>query len=130
MLRLIGLVISIGLADSVNPTTIGPALYVAGVAIVGSGFDTMRQIVLLVLFNVCFVVPLIGIVAVLAFAGDGAAAVLSRARGRLQAHWPAVLAGLALLDGVFVVAIGVTGLAPHTRFGRFIRNQHFLRHFG
>jgi hypothetical protein len=29
MLRLIGIVISIGLADSVNPTTIGPALYMA-----------------------------------------------------------------------------------------------------
>jgi hypothetical protein len=29
MLRLIGLVISIGLADSVNPTTVGPALYLA-----------------------------------------------------------------------------------------------------
>ena len=29
MLRLIGIVISIGLADSLNPTTIGPALYVA-----------------------------------------------------------------------------------------------------
>src|SRR6185312_9745814 len=29
MLRLIGIVISIGLADSLNPTTIGPALYMA-----------------------------------------------------------------------------------------------------
>ena len=29
MLRLIGLVISIGLADSLNPTTIAPALYLA-----------------------------------------------------------------------------------------------------
>ena len=29
MLRLIGLVASIGIADSVNPTTIGPALYLA-----------------------------------------------------------------------------------------------------
>src|SRR5437764_12348623 len=29
MFRLVGLVISIGLADSMNPTTIGPALYLA-----------------------------------------------------------------------------------------------------
>ena len=29
MLRLIGLVISIGIADSLNPTTIAPALYLA-----------------------------------------------------------------------------------------------------
>jgi hypothetical protein len=30
MLRLVGLAVSIGLADSLNPTTIGPALYLAG----------------------------------------------------------------------------------------------------
>ncbi len=29
MLRLIGIMISIGLADSLNPSTIGPALYLA-----------------------------------------------------------------------------------------------------
>ena len=29
MLRLIGLVVSIGLADSLNPTTLAPALYLA-----------------------------------------------------------------------------------------------------
>src|SRR5947209_16427507 len=29
MLQLIGLVVSIGLADSLNPTTVGPALYLA-----------------------------------------------------------------------------------------------------
>ena len=30
MFRLIGLAVSIGLADSLNPTTIAPALYLAG----------------------------------------------------------------------------------------------------
>jgi cytochrome c biogenesis protein CcdA len=235
MLRLIGLVVSIGLADSVNPTTIGPALYLAtgerarrrvaaftlavfavyllggaaialgpgqlvlsafpprreathileivagatmialagflwwrrgrlsqqepptanpdgrssvilgaiitaielptafpyftaATAIVSSGFDTTRQLVLLVLFNVCFVLPLVAIVVLLAVAGDGATAILARARVRLQAHWPAVLASLALLAGVFVVLLGVTGLAAHSGFGRFIRNRLFLRH--
>ena len=185
MLRLIGLVVSIGLADSVNPTTIGPALYLAtgerarrrvaaftlavfavyllggaaialgpgqlvlsafpprreathileivagatmialagflwwrrgrlsqqepptanpdgrssvilgaiitaielptafpyftaATAIVSSGFDTTRQLVLLVLFNVCFVLPLVAIVVLLAVAGDGATAILAR----------------------------------------------------
>ena len=68
-------------------------------AIAGSGFDTTRQLALLVLFNVCFVLPLIGIIAGLAFGGDGAAASLSRTRDTLQAHRPAVLAGLALLAG-------------------------------
>jgi cytochrome c biogenesis protein CcdA len=237
MLRLIGLVISIGLADSANPTTIGPALYLAAgergrgrvvaftlavffvyllggaaialgpgrlvlsafpprreathiveivagaamiglagflwsrrdrlsqhkapgtdptgrssailgatitavelptafpyfaaiAAIIGSGFDATRQLVLLVLFNVCFVLPLLGIVALLAVAGDGATAILSRARERLQAHWPGVLAGLALLAGAFVVLLGVTGLSAHTGFSRFIRDRLFLRHPG
>jgi len=235
MLRLIGLVVSIGLADSVNPTTIGPALYLAtgerarrrvaaftlavfavyllggaaialgpgqlvlsafpprreathileivagatmialagflwwrrgrlsqqepptanpdgrssvilgaiitaielptafpyftaATAIVSSGFDTTRQLVLLVLFTVCLVRPLVAIVVLLAVAGDGATAILARARVRLQAHWPAVLASLALLAGVFVVLLGVTGLAAHSGFGRFIRNRLFLRH--
>ena len=237
MCRLIGLVVSIGLADSVNPTTIGPALYVAAgergrrrvaeftfavfavyllggtaialgpgqlllsaftprreathilelvagaamlgvagllwwqrrrlsereplaaipqrrssallgatitavelptafpyfaaiTAIVGSGFDTTRQLVLLVLFNVCFVLPLIAIVAMLTFAGAGAAATLSRTRDRLHEHWPAVLAGLALLASVFVVLLGVTGLSAHGDFSRFIRYRLFLQQLG
>lgn len=227
MLRLIGLVVAIGLADSINPTTVGPALFLAGgergrgrvaeftcavfavnllegaaialgpgqivlsrvphprgggahvlqivagaallgislfvwsrrrrlpprpacatnpkgrssamlgatistvelptafpyfaaiAAIGGSGFDTSRQIVLLVLFNTCFVLPLIGIIVML-FVGDSAASVLSRARDRLQAHWPAVLAGTAFLAGVLVLTVGVAGLSGHARFGHFI----------
>ena len=31
MLRLVGVVISVGLADSLNPSTVGPALYLATV---------------------------------------------------------------------------------------------------
>jgi cytochrome c biogenesis protein CcdA len=237
MLRLIGLVVSIGIADSVNPTTIGPALYLASgergrgrvaeftvavfavyllggaaialgpgqlvlsafpahhkvthileiaagaamigfacflwwrrhrlsqsdppmsnpagrssailgatitavelptafpyfaaiTAIVGSGFDTTRQLVLLVLFNLCFVLPLVGIVALLTIAGDGATAVLYRARARLQAHWPAVVSALALLAGVAVVVLGITGLAPHSAFSKFVRKRLSLRRAG
>lgn len=234
MLRLIGIVISIGLADSLNPTTIGPALYmaegkravarvveftiavflvyllggvlialgpgelildavphpshvarhvieiVAGVAllvaagwlwrrrdrfqkiepqnrrignirssailgatitaielptafpyfgaiaaVVGSGVDTSRQILLLVLFNVCFVAPLIVIVVVLAVAGDEAAALLAHAREALRANWPRLLAGVGLLAGVFVILLGVIGLFSHATFGRFVRRRFF-----
>src|SRR5205807_677385 len=42
--------------------------FAAIAAIVGSGLDPARQIILLVLFNVCFVLPLVGIVATLTFA--------------------------------------------------------------
>ncbi len=85
--------------------------FAAIAAIVGSGLGPARDLVLLLLFNFCFVLPLLGILAVLTFKGEQADEVLSQARGFLQRHWPAVLAGLALLAGVFVVALGLTGLA-------------------
>jgi hypothetical protein len=69
---------------------------------------------------------LIGIVGMLTVAGHRAALMLSRARDRLRAHWPVVLAGVALLAGICVVTIGVTGLTSHTPFGRFVRNRLFL----
>ncbi|MGO9792471.1 MAG: GAP family protein [Solirubrobacteraceae bacterium] len=226
MLRLVGLVISIGLVDSLNPTTIGPALYLAGgdhgrrrvaqftlavfgvylvggivialgpgqlvlsafphprreathileivagatmlvvagflwwrrrllsqrvppgatpergssailgatitalelptafpyfaaiAAIAASGIDTSRQIIMLLLFNACFVAPLVGIFLALALVGDSALATISRTRDRLYAHWPAVLASFALLIGVLVLTIGVAGLLhPHPSAG-------------
>jgi cytochrome c biogenesis protein CcdA len=85
--------------------------FAAIAAIVGSGLGPVRDLVLLLLFNICFVLPLLGIVGVLTFAGERADQMLSAGRGFLQNHWPAVLAGLALVAGVFVVALGVTGLA-------------------
>ena len=85
--------------------------FAAIAAIVGSGLGPVRDLVLLLLFNVCFVLPLLGIVGVLTFAGDRADQMLTAGRDFLQRHWPAVLAGLALVAGLFVVALGVTGLA-------------------
>jgi cytochrome c biogenesis protein CcdA len=85
--------------------------FAAIAAIVGSGLGPVRDLVLLVLFNLCFVSPLLGILAVLTFKGEQAGQMLSDGRDFLQRHWPAVLAGLALLAGVFVVALGLTGLA-------------------
>ena len=227
MLRLIGIVISIGLADSVNPTTIGPALYLAtgerargrvaeftiavfavyflggaaiavgagqlvrsvlphphhhitniveiavGVAmivaaallwryrqrlshrdppdfdpqgrsswvlgasitavelptafpyfaviaaIVGADVDALGDLLLLLLFNVCFVLPLIGILATLTFAPESSDRLLAVGRHFLQRRWPEVLAGLALVAGLLVVALGVSGLgASHSHFLR------------
>jgi cytochrome c biogenesis protein CcdA len=89
--------------------------FAAIAAIAGAGIDTARQIVMLLLFNACFVAPLVAIFMVLAIAGDSALATISRTRDRLYAHWPAVLAWFALLIGVFVVTVGVTGLFHHHR---------------
>ena len=71
------------------------------------------------LFNVCFVLPLIGIIAML-FVSRSAASILAHARERLQAHAPAVLAGVAFLAGALVITAGVAGLSGHTMPGRFI----------
>jgi cytochrome c biogenesis protein CcdA len=99
-------------------------------AIVGSGVGIANQAMLLVLFNVCFVLPLVGIVGTLTFAGDRAQELLTAGRRKLEAHWPAVLAGLALLAGGFVLALGITGLAGmgHGHSGGFFRRLRRLLH--
>ena len=84
--------------------------FAAIAAIVGSGLGPVRDLVLLFLFNVCFVLPLLGIVWILTFQGERADQMLSQARDFLESHWPAVLAGLALAAGVFVTLLGITGL--------------------
>lgn len=97
-------------------------------AIVGSGLDAARQAVLLVLFNVCFVMPLIGILLTLTLAGHRANRLLASGRRWLEARWPAVLAALALCAGAFVTLLGATGLAGlgHSHFARELRGLHRL----
>jgi len=104
--------------------------FAAIAAIVGSGLDPARQLVLLLLFNVCFVLPLLGMIGTLTFAGDNAQRMLVGGRRRLEAHWPAVLALLALLAGLFVTLLGVTGLAglTHGHVGGFARRLRRLLH--
>jgi cytochrome c biogenesis protein CcdA len=99
-------------------------------AIVSSGAGVARQLALLVLFNVCFVLPLLVIVATLWLAGDGAAEILERWRGFLQRHWPSVLSALAMAAGVFVVFLGVTGFLLHGRgdLNHFARSLRHLLH--
>ena len=100
--------------------------FAAIAAIVGSGLAVPKQVALLILFNVCFVAPLLGITATLWFAGDHAQERLARGRAFLQRHWPTLLAVVALLAGSFVIFLGATGIAArsHGRFGRFFRRLH------
>jgi len=102
--------------------------FAAIAAIVGSGVGIIRQLVLLLLFNVCFVLPLLGIVATLWLAPGHAQEKLARARAFLLRHWPILLAGAALLVGLFVVLLGLTGFVGrgHGRLGRFFRGVHNL----
>ncbi len=100
-------------------------------AIVGSGYGLPRQMILLALYNGCFVLPLLLIIGTLAVAPDRSEQILGRARDFLQRYWPQLLAGLALLAGTFVVLLGATGLASgrHGAVGNFSRGfQHLVHH--
>jgi cytochrome c biogenesis protein CcdA len=79
-------------------------------AIVGSGLGPVRQLTLLLVFNVCFVLPLLAIVAVLTFGGERTDRLLASGRDFLQRRWPVVLSVVAVIAGVFVIGLGVTGL--------------------
>ncbi len=97
--------------------------FAAIAAIVGSGFDPVRQLILLLLFNICFVLPLLGILATLTFARDRAGQWLTTGRQWLEARWPVLLAGVALIAGILVVLLGVTGIAgPRSRLARLLRH--------
>lgn len=85
--------------------------FAAIAAIVGSGYSPLHRLLLLVLYNVCFVVPLLLIMAIVWRAGDRADVVLSSVKSFLERRWPLLLAGLALAAGAFVTVLGVTGLA-------------------
>ncbi len=104
--------------------------FAAIAAIVGSGLAPAPQLFLLLLFNICFVMPLLGILATLWLAGDHAGKLLASGRDFLQRHWPTLLAGLALVAGLFVVSLGVTafGGRSHSRLGRLLRRLHHLLH--
>lgn len=104
--------------------------FAAIAAIVGSGLDTPRQLVLLLIFNLCFVLPLFAIAATVWLAGDRAQRILTTGRDFLQQRWPLLFSVVLLLAGVFVILLGATGLSGrgHGRFGRFMRHFHRIIH--
>jgi cytochrome c biogenesis protein CcdA len=86
--------------------------YLAAVgAVVDSGRGIADQVLLLVIYNMCFVLPLILIVAVLGVVGRPALSALQRSRDWVEHHWPSVFSLLALVAGCLVLALGVLGLA-------------------
>jgi cytochrome c biogenesis protein CcdA len=100
--------------------------FAAIAAILGAGLGPVRDLVLLFVFNLCFVLPLLAILATLTFAPGSSDRLLTAGRAFLQRHWPALLAGLALAAGVFVVALGVSGIgATHSHF---LRRLHRTLH--
>lgn len=79
-------------------------------AIVGSGYGLPRQVLLLAVYNVCFVLPLLGIAAILWLAGSAAEARLAATRALLGRNWPVLASALALVLGALIVYLGVSGL--------------------
>jgi cytochrome c biogenesis protein CcdA len=97
-------------------------------AVVGSGLNLGGQMVLIAIYNICFVLPLLAILATVVFAGDGAGEILARGRDFLQRRWPLLLALLALVAGVFVTVLGVTGIMGRGH-GVSARLSRHVRHF-
>jgi cytochrome c biogenesis protein CcdA len=103
--------------------------FAAIAAIVGAGLDPARSLGLLLIFNLCFVLPLIGITAILTVAGPRSERFLAIGRKFMEQRWPHILAILVMLVGLAAVALGATGLAAqgHGSVGRFFRHiRHFL----
>ncbi len=99
-------------------------------AIVPSGQSIVNQMILILIFNVCFIAPLLTMIAILTFAGPDAYRLLATGRQWLERRWPMVLAILALAAGIFVTLLGVTGIASphHNDFGTLARRlRHILR---
>jgi cytochrome c biogenesis protein CcdA len=107
--------------------------FAAIAAVVGSKFDPARQFGLLLLFNICFVLPLVAIVLTLVFAGHRADRRLANARRFVERKWPLVLAILIGIVGLLALFLGATGLAatkhgPVARFFRHLRHTLHLSH--
>jgi cytochrome c biogenesis protein CcdA len=104
--------------------------FAAIAAILGAGVGPLQQLVLLVVFNSCFVLPLVGIVAVQTFAGEEATGILARWRAFLERRWPQLLAALILIVGIVALLFGVSGLVAQGsgRLGRLFRHLRHVLH--
>jgi cytochrome c biogenesis protein CcdA len=72
----------------------------------------VSMLLLLLIYNVCFVAPLLLMVAILTFAGAAAQPRLAKIRALIERQWPLLLGVAALIGGVFVIALGLHH-APH-----------------
>ena len=99
--------------------------FAAIAALLGSGLGAGRVFVLLVVFNACFVLPLLVILGALVFARDRADRVLFQWRRYLERRWPHLLTALIGIVGLVAIVFGATGLATgiHGGVGRFFRHM-------
>jgi cytochrome c biogenesis protein CcdA len=104
--------------------------FAAIAAVLASGLGPLRQLFLLLVFNICFIAPLLAIIATLTFAGPRSERLLAKGRSYLERRWPHTLAILFLIVGLFALVFGVTGLGSqgHGRIGRFFRHVRHILH--
>jgi hypothetical protein len=97
---------------------------------VGAGLDPARALGLLLVFNLCFIVPLIVIVVILTVAGPRSERLLAAGRRFMEQRWPHILAILVMLVGIAAVLLGATGLAAQGSggVGRFFCHIRHLLH--
>ena len=102
--------------------------FAAIAAIVGAGLNPGKSFGLLLVFNLCFIVPLLGILLVLTVAGPRSERFLTVGRSFLERRWPHVLAVLIGVVGLLAILLGLTGLLAQGSgtVGRFVCH---LRHF-
>jgi cytochrome c biogenesis protein CcdA len=102
------LLLGAGIAVVEVPTAIP---YFAAIAVVvGSGQPAATQVLLLAVFNLCFLLPVLILLGLRMLAGERSRAWLFRLRGRIDA-WLATLApALVALVGLVLVAVGAIGL--------------------
>jgi cytochrome c biogenesis protein CcdA len=103
--------------------------FAAIAAIVGAGLNPGNSFALLVVFNLCFIAPLLGILLVLTVAGPRSERFLAGGRRFLEERWPHVLAILVMLVGVLALLDGASGLLAtgHGDVNNFLcRLRHLL----
>ena len=104
--------------------------FAAIAAIVGADVDVLRIMLLILIFNVCFIAPLVAILVTLTYGGPNNKLRLARVRQTLEARWPVALAVLALVAGLVIGFLGATGIGAlhHNDFGTFARRVRHLLH--
>ena len=86
--------------------------YFAAIAlIVGSDVSDARKVILLLLYNVVYALPLIAIAAMTALAESDAQRLLTPVTARLMRYWPTLVASLSVVVGIALVAYGSARLA-------------------
>jgi cytochrome c biogenesis protein CcdA len=78
-------------------------------AVVAWPGDIANKILLILLFNVCFIMPQLAMLALLSLAGPRAEIELARVSAFLQRRWPVLLAVVAVVAGLITIGLGATG---------------------